>query len=95
MAGKPGRSGTNKGQDKIWSDALRRAVLRVVEKGKPTKNLEVLANKCVAMGLDGDLQAIREIGDRLDGKPAQTIAGGDGGPVRFVVENHIVNHNKG
>jgi len=34
--------------------------------------LRAIGNKLVEMALDGNLGAIKEIGDRLDGKPAQT-----------------------
>jgi len=80
MAGKPGRSGTNKGKDKLWSDAVRRAVLRTVE-GTKTKRLDQLADKLVSEAADGNVIALKEIGDRLDGKPVQAIAGEDGGPL--------------
>ena len=40
-----------------------------VKKGQA---LRALGNKLVEMGLDGNLAAIKEIGDRIDGKPAQT-----------------------
>jgi hypothetical protein len=58
--------------DKIWADAVRRAVLRRMEneEGKPQK-IERLADKVVELALDGDTTAIKEIGDRLDGKPSQ------------------------
>lgn len=59
--------------DKLWRDALMRAVHREAEQGKPTKRLEALADKIVAKGLEGDIQAIKEIGDRLDGRPAQAL----------------------
>ena len=39
--------------------------------GKP--RLRALAEKLVLSGLGGDVQAIREIADRLDGKPGQSI----------------------
>ena len=63
--------------DKIWRDALHRAVKRVVESGKHkgTKKLEQLTEKTVEMGLGGDIQALKEIGDRLDGKSPQHISG--------------------
>jgi hypothetical protein len=46
-----------------WRDAVRKVVLR---DGK----LEALAQALVARGLEGDMAALREIGDRLDGKVA-------------------------
>ena len=59
--------------DKIWGDAIRRAVHRRMEnaEGKPRK-IERLAEKLVDCALAGDGWAIKEIGDRLDGRPHQT-----------------------
>jgi hypothetical protein len=66
--------------DKLWREALRRAVLKRVE-GK--QNLDRLASVVVNSALDGDMQAAKEIGDRLDGKPAQAVehTGEGGGPL--------------
>lgn len=58
--------------EKIWRAAIMRAVNRAQE-GCKTKHLETLADKVVAMGLKGDMSAIEEIGNRLDGKPTQGI----------------------
>ena len=69
MAGVKGRSGTNRGKDKPWADALRLTVFRDDEEGK--RKLLRIAEKCAEAALAGDMQAIKEIGDRLDGKPAQ------------------------
>lgn len=69
MAGKPGRSGTNKGKDKPWADALRIVMFR--ENPAGTKRLLQIAECCAKAAEQGDMAAIREIGDRLDGKPAQ------------------------
>lgn len=70
--------------DKLWAEAVRRAVLRRIEneEGKPQK-IERLADKVVDMALGGDIQAIKEIGDRMDGKPGQAIehTGADGGAI--------------
>ena len=32
-----------------------------------------MAQKLVERGLEGDIAAIKEVGDRLDGKPAQAV----------------------
>ncbi len=72
--------------DKLWRDALMVAVHRAAETGKPTKKLAKLAEKCVEMALGGDMAAIKEIGDRLDGRAVQAVTGGDGGPHNLVVE---------
>lgn len=64
MAGRKG--------EKFWADAVKRAVNRRLEdeEGQP-KKLERLADKLVETALNGDVSALKEIGDRLDGKPTQ------------------------
>lgn len=56
--------------DKLWREALRRAVLKRVDK---EHRLDRIASAVVSAAEAGDMMAAREIGDRLDGKPAQTI----------------------
>ncbi len=51
-----------KGQGKIWSDAVRRAVLRA-RRGK--KILDLLARGLVDRAFGGDIAALKEINDRL------------------------------
>ena len=96
MAYKKGETGNPGGRPsmKPWSEALMLAVKRSAEKGKKTKRLAVLADTCVKKGLAGDMTAIKEIGDRLDGRSVQPHkhGGEDGGPivvevVRFSAEN--------
>ncbi len=72
--------------DKLWRDALLRAVKRRAKGKGASQRLELIADKCVEGALDGDMQAIKEIGDRLDGKPTQAIAGDPEQPHRLVVE---------
>ena len=75
--------------DKEWRDAIRVAVneLRKDPDGKKQKALRLLARKLIDKAMDGDVVAMKEIGDRLDGKPHQSVqnevTGPDGGPVEF------------
>lgn len=65
--------------DKIWASAVRRAVMRRIEneEGKPQK-IERLADQLVDFAMDGQGWAMQEIGNRLDGKPAQQqVVSGD------------------
>ncbi len=69
----PGRK-----SDREWYHALRKAVHELVEatgvgKSKRTKALHLLARKLVAKALGGDVTALKELGDRLDGKPCQSV----------------------
>lgn len=74
--------------DKEWRDAIRVAVNEVRDDpadGKKSKALRLLARKTVDMALAGDMTAMKEIGDRLDGKPAQSVVGGGGdNPIQHV-----------
>ncbi len=56
--------------DKLWRDALRKAVMKRIEGGQ---KLDRIAEATVAAAMEGKMDAVREIGDRLDGKPAQSI----------------------
>lgn len=69
--------------DKAWRDALMLAVNERAPDGG--KKLRKIAEKCVDSAMAGDMQAIKEIGDRLDGKPAQAITGEGGGPITYQV----------
>lgn len=69
-----GRGRTVTGVDKPWRDAIRVAVNREVGEGKEKlKMLTVLASKLVRRAAEGDIGAMREIGDRLDGKADANI----------------------
>lgn len=59
--------------DKIWADAVRRAVNRRLEneEGKP-KKIERLADNLVDLAMQGEGWAMQEIGNRLDGRPHAT-----------------------
>ncbi len=56
---------------------MRKAVSkRITDKNSPHKGkqkLEAMADMLADAGVAGDMAAIKEAGDRLDGKPAQTI----------------------
>jgi hypothetical protein len=42
--------------------------------GNDHRHLRAIAQKLFEKALDGDLSAIRETADRLDGKPAQALS---------------------
>jgi len=67
---------------KAWADAVRKASHAIDPKAK-AKKLELLAKALVNAGLAGDVSALKEIGDRLDGKVPQAMQheGKDGGPL--------------
>ena len=81
--------GGGKGQDKVWSEAIRLAAFEQAEKGGP-KKIRRAAEKLVELALDGDMGALKEMGDRLEGKPAQAVEL-DGALEISRIERRIVN----
>ena len=65
MAAPKGNTNGRK-ENRLWGDAIRRRI-------KQGKSLNILADKLVAMAEGGDMHAIKEIGDRLDGRAVQAI----------------------
>lgn len=75
--------------DKEWRDAIRAAVYELRDdpnSPQKIKALRLLARTLVDRALEGDVAALREIGDRLDGKSTQPIGGDSDHPVRVIVE---------
>lgn len=85
MAGAP-TGNSNAARGKQWRDAVRKALIQ-------GQKLDVIANKLIQMAEEGDLGAIKEIGDRLDGKPTQSIGGDEENPLN-VISSIIVEHVK-
>jgi Family of unknown function (DUF5681) len=58
-----------------WGDAIRKVLHELVEvsTGERRKRLEVCARSLVAAASAGDISALREIGDRIDGKAIQPV----------------------
>jgi hypothetical protein len=82
----------NAAKAKVW----HAAILRALDKrgaGDRIQALDDLAGKLLDLVATGDLAALKEFGDRLDGKPAQavTVAGDDeGGPIKTVSRIELV-----
>jgi hypothetical protein len=57
----------NNRKHQYWSDALRKHIVQ------NPKDLASAAQALFDKAKDGDVMAIKEIGDRLEGKPAQAL----------------------
>ena len=84
--GQPGNQNAKKG--KLFYDALRIALLQ-----EDRKKLRNITDKLVKAAENGDAWAVKEIMDRMDGKPVQAteISGTDGAPmdlrlIEFVIK---------
>lgn len=91
MAFEKGKTGNPGGRpkEKAFADAVRVAVNRIDETdSEKRKKLMLLADKLVDCALKGEGWAMQQIGDRLDGKPAQAIENGDG-PLEILVRKFV------
>lgn len=74
-----GNANSGKKLDKSWTEALRLELYQNDRRG-----LRELAKITISRAMAGDMQAVREIADRLEGKPLQQIE------AHNVNENHYV-----
>ena len=70
MAGAP--KGNTNAVKRPWGEAIRQALDQRHPEGRMAAMVEI-ANKLLDAGAAGDVSAIKELGDRLDGKPHQSI----------------------
>ena len=71
-------------KEKPFREAL---LMELKSAGEDHKTLRRIARAVISKAEDGDIQAIKEIADRLDGKVPQGIEGGDpNNPLRWTVE---------
>jgi hypothetical protein len=87
--GKPGApiGNNNNKKGKLFYDALRVALIQ-----EDRKKLRNITDKLVKSAEDGEPWAIKEIMDRMDGKPIQAteISGADGGLLETLSTVNIV-----
>ena len=67
---------TNGTKGKPWRDAINRALARRAEDHTVEGGLNTLADKFLAACEEGDQWAMKELGDRVEGKPAQSLSVG-------------------
>jgi hypothetical protein len=71
----------NAAKAKVWAAAINRALERRKPADERVKAIDELADKLLGLCFDGDLAALKELGDRLDGKAVQVIGGDDENPI--------------
>jgi hypothetical protein len=81
MAAAPGNQYAAKARK--WTQAIERA-LEKRSLAEQRDALDDLALVLLEQALKGEQWALKELGDRLEGKPAQSVAltGEDGGPIK-------------
>ena len=91
-----GQSGNPKGRqaEKPFRDALR---MELAAAGEDHKSLRKIAKKLISEANKGNMAAMKEIADRMDGKAAQslTVGGDQDNPLQFeYIERRIVKPKK-
>lgn len=87
VRGTPEQNASGPKKRKVMTDALMVALNREAEAadGKPTKRLTMIADKLAQKAAEGDIQAIKEVFDRTEGKAAQAIIGDPEQPVELTI----------
>lgn len=65
-----GNANSGRKQEKPFRDALR---MEIADAGENSKALRNIAKKLIQQAEAGDMQAIKEFADRLDGKAVQQV----------------------
>ena len=83
--------------DKLMRDAIMLDLHREAENadGVKTKKLNIIAAKLVDLATLGDMAAIKEINDRVDGKVPQAVIGDDDQPLEMIhrIERSLIRAN--
>lgn len=72
----------NAARSKLWRAAIERALeRRTASRIDGKAEIDALAEKLLDLVSAGDLAALKEFGDRIEGKPAQSIGGDPENPL--------------
>lgn len=77
-----GNANSGPKREKPFVEAIR---MELAAAGKDHKALRAIARQLISKASDGDMQAIKEFADRIDGKVPQALVGdNDSDPLRVV-----------
>ncbi len=77
-----GNANSGRKQEKPFKDALRLELAKLANDDQ--RGLRKIARSLIEAAEGGDMQAIKEFADRVDGKVAQAVIGDDENPLEFV-----------
>ena len=77
---------TNATKGRIWRDAINRALAKRHPNGRQAA-IEELAEKLLSLCEQGELNALKEFGDRVEGKAIQAVE--LGGPDGNAIEQNL------
>ena len=71
-------------ENRVWGKVVRKLAVQ-----EDYKRIHNVAEALFRKAEDGDIAAIKELGDRIDGKSEQTISGDSDAPITIVVKTGI------
>jgi hypothetical protein len=85
-----GNANSGRRQEKPFRDALRLELARVQDDDQ--RGLRKIARSLIEAAETGDLGAIKELADRVDGKVPQAVVGDEESPINVIhrIEREIV-----
>jgi hypothetical protein len=86
MAGAPEGNNNSSKSNRLWADTIRRACIQ-----SDGERLRKIAEAMLTKAEEGDMNAIKELGDRLDGKSMQAIEASVTGNVVLTLSNTDAN----
>lgn len=80
--------GNQNARKRHWTEAITAAVQKEVDPATGRRKIHAIADKLIEIAEAGDIQAMKEIGDRLDGKAVQSLehSGPGGEPLPALVQ---------
>lgn len=75
-----GNANSGRKQERPFRDALR---IELAAAGEDNKALRAIARALISKASEGDMQAIKEFADRIDGKVPQAVIGDEENPLVF------------
>ena len=83
MGAPKGNTNSSK-NNRAWGKVVKKLAIQ-----EDAKRLHQVAEALFRKAEDGDISAIKELGDRIDGKAEQTISGDSDQPITIVVRTGI------
>lgn len=83
MAAPKGNRHSSK-ENRAWGKVVRKLAIQ-----EDAKRLHNVAEALFRKAEDGDISAIKELGDRIDGKSMQEISGNSDAPITVIVKTGI------
>jgi ribosomal protein L17 len=86
-AGAPSGNQNSIKSNRLWAETIKRALVQ-----SDGERLRRIAEALLTKAEDGDMTAIREVGDRLDGKASQSVqlSGDDENPLAISVIERVI-----